>query len=484
MNRLIAALAIALALPSTAFAGDKETALIAKVIDAYGSAITELSSFTVNDEFINVSFGQDHSPSLTELNRSKQILTMDLKNNKAVYDTWFEGRGGNNQNSTITDSESAYNINYQAGTYGAANNADPYSFAGGSMRTSDALLVYHLSKASENVTQGDDKIFMNRPHHVLTMPFPLSPDLSLYIDAETYLITKMVRENPQFGNLDYIFSEYKKDNGITYAAKINFYIDGQPSAISLRHELSFNAALDESLFTLPTGLTSEGERIDTTDMRALKIADGVYHVGQGNAFSLFIDTNLGMIAAGAYGGLAQRLAFLQAQTDNYKPLTHSIITHHHADHLGGVADALELGAQLVTVADNVQAIKDSISSEPGDSAFSKVGPRATYGSGNRRVEIYEVSTIHAASFLVTYIPSAKTVFIADHFGTPFADATVNIGQAGLDMLAALESLEINISKIATAHNARIFSLADMRKSAAAYQPTVCSGQRPVCENSQ
>jgi glyoxylase-like metal-dependent hydrolase (beta-lactamase superfamily II) len=312
------------------------------------------------------------------------------------------------------------------------------------------------------------------------MPFPQSTEINLFVDAETFLISKMVRENPQFGNLDYVFSDYKTSDGITYAAHMNFYIGGQPSVISRQHELSFNRVFSNDLFALPTGLKDQGDRVDTSEMRAVKITDGVYHVGQGNAYSLFINTNLGLVSAGAYGGLMERFAFFQDFANNFEPLSYQIINHHHSDHLGGVDEALKLGARLITVQDNIETIKAAIGSSTIGRDFLTIGAQTTIGQGRNRVEIYEVSTIHAASFLVAYVPTAKTIFIADHYGSPFANDLPVMGQGGLDMLAELQRLDLNISRITTAHNTRIFTFAEMQASAAAFKPVVCSGNRPVC----
>ena len=486
MNKRRTLIAVTFALPLaglslSAWAGEKEDELIAKITAAYGGdAVINLENYQIDERFLNVTYGQGHSPELRELGLGAQNLVVDIKNNKAVYDTWFEGRGGGNQNSTMSDGEKAHTINYQAGTYGEAGNADPHVFAGGTMRTSDTVLVYELNKVKDEAKLEDDVQFMNRLHHVLTMPFPSSPDLNLYIDADSHLISKMVRVNPQLGNLDYVYSDYKQHKGITYASSINFFIAGEPNLISTRHELKFNEALTDDLFKLPEGLEEEGERIDTSEMLVNKISDRVYHIGQGNGYTLFVDTNIGIVGAGGYPALPARFERFQQESDNYKPLTYQVVTHHHSDHLGGIGEAVELGARLVTVKENVETIKESASTKMDDRDFVKVGPRTTFGEGKNRVEIYEVSTIHAASFLVTYVPAAKTIFIADHFGSPFADTTPVANQSTVDMLAALEKLDIDVRRIATAHSARIFSMDDMRASVAAYQPIACSGNRPIC----
>jgi hypothetical protein len=82
------AFAIAFGLPLASHAGEKENALIAKNTIAYGGAsITELNSYGVKEHYLSAAKGQSNSPSLTEIGNSVQVLLVDVKNKKAVYDT-------------------------------------------------------------------------------------------------------------------------------------------------------------------------------------------------------------------------------------------------------------------------------------------------------------------------------------------------------------------------------------------------------------
>jgi glyoxylase-like metal-dependent hydrolase (beta-lactamase superfamily II) len=480
-QRLLVPLLTLLAVSSNSIAGEKEDKLIEKLSKAYGGeALTSLSSYKIVDQFLAPTTGQSHSPSLMEVSISRQVLEVDLKNNRAIYDTWNEGRSGAFQSAVISDGEKAYTINYQAGTYSDANNADPHVFAGGSMRTSDTVLAYELTKVGDKAVMKEDVSFMNRPHHVITMPFPSSSDLNLYVDAETSLISKMVRENAALGDLSYVYSGHTKIGELVSATSINFFIGGQPSLISTKHALTFNQPLNASSVTLPSNLKAEGERIDTSEMVINKISDSVYHIGQNGGFSLFADTSIGTVAAGGYAGLTARLKSFAKASGRFKPLSHQIVTHHHSDHIGGLGEAIQLGARLVTVDDNVETIKDSITPKPADTLFYRSGPRTTLGDGRNRIEVYEVSTSHAASFLVMYAPTEKTVFIADHFGSPFAKGLPTAGLSSVEMFNQLTKLGIDIEKIATAHNARIFTMKELRDSAAAFKEVVCSANRPIC----
>ena len=74
---------LATSLPLLTYAGEEEESLIAKVTAAYGGdALVNLSSYKVEDNFINLAIGQSNSPALTEIAKSSQVLVVDLKNNK------------------------------------------------------------------------------------------------------------------------------------------------------------------------------------------------------------------------------------------------------------------------------------------------------------------------------------------------------------------------------------------------------------------
>ncbi len=472
-----------LAAPTSTHSAEEKEDLAAKIIDkivaAYGGdRLTKLSGYSIDDIFLSPTIGQSHSPELLEIGESSQSLRVDLNAGKASLDSWGVGRTGGFQGSTISNGERAYSINFQAGTYGEAASADLYAFAGGTMRTSDTILAYELNKARDKVELLDDENYLNRTHHVLKMPFPLSADLHLYVDAQTSLISRMVRSNPVAGKLDYVYSGHTTKDGITTASRTSFFIAGDLNLVSVKHELTFNPDFPADTFTLPKDLEEQGERIDGEVMTVNKISKSAYHLGQNGGYSLFVDTAMGTIAAGGYAGLSERFDRYKKDSGNFKPLSFQVVTHHHSDHIGGLGEAHGLGATLVTVDENIATIKESLADDI-QARFIEVKGRMSLGSG-KRVDIYDVSTSHAKSFLLTYVPADKLIFIADHFGSQFVSGTPTANQGSVDMLAAIDGLGLDVKRIATAHSARIFTMKDLRTSVANFQPVVCSGGRPVC----
>jgi glyoxylase-like metal-dependent hydrolase (beta-lactamase superfamily II) len=82
-------------------------------------------------------------------------------------------------------------------------------------------------------------------------------------------------------------------------------------------------------------------------------------------------------AAGCYPGLQARLERFNSERENDKPLPYQVVTHHHCDHLGGIAEAVAAGARLVTVDVNIEAIKNGVTPPPENNGFLRVGPRTT-----------------------------------------------------------------------------------------------------------
>jgi glyoxylase-like metal-dependent hydrolase (beta-lactamase superfamily II) len=121
---------------------------------------------------------------------------------------------------------------------------------------------------------------------------------------------------------------------------------------------------------------------------------------------LFVRTTDGLVGAGGYSGLTNRLQTYHRKSGNHYPLAYQVVTHHHSDHLGGIGEAATMGAKLLTQASNFEVIKEGVTDhELEDSDFVAVTSRMTISEGKDRVEIYEVSTAHSYAYLVVYVPT-------------------------------------------------------------------------------
>ena len=460
---------------------EKLSALIDTVAEAYGgSALMGIRNYQITEHYIAPAAGQSWTPELVNIGRTNQNFVHDVESGNVYFENWFMGRGGVFPTVTIVNGEDAWSVNIQTSRYGDAASADPYTIAGGTMRTTDTLLVRELLKSQADAEYLGDAVFLNRPHEMIKIPFPQSPDLTLYFDAETGMLNRMTRENPQIGLLDYVFQGHYSRNGITRAARTDFFVAGDANLIGAQREIRFNEDIDAATFALPAGLEQEGARIDGTQLTVNRLASNVYHIGQNAGYSIFVDTGSEIIGCGGYPGITQRLAKFREESGSHRPLRYQVVTHHHQDHLGGINEALELGATLVTVGNNIEPITEAVTAAPESGRFLTVNGRMTLGSGDGRVELYDVSTIHSVSNLLFYVPSSRTVFMADHFASPYEKGTPAANRNTMSMSEALEPLDLNFNKIVTAHGARVFSARDFSNSVKAFRDYDCPDDRPLC----
>jgi len=472
----LASLAVAVAEAET-----DVNALIDSVAETYGgSKLMGITNYRLTERYIAPQKGQSWSPELMNVGYTNQEFVHDITTGNVYYENWFGGRGGRFPTLTIVNGEKAHSVNLQTDKYGDAASADPYVIAGGAMRTTDTLLVLELIKQRGKAEHLGLVSYMDRPHEMVKIPFPQSPDLTLYIDSETHLVNRMTRENPQLGLLDYVFEDHEFRNGISRATNVSFFVAGEPNLIGVDHRIRFNTDIPQGLFEMPAGLEPEGARINATEMVVNRLSKTVYHIGQNGGFSIFVDTPEGVVGCGGYAGLTQRFERFQKESGSHRPLRYQVVSHHHADHLGGMGEALDLGATLVTVPQNIETIKQASGRDPESGRFLTMGQRMTLGSGDQRVELYNVSTVHANSYLLVYVPASRTLFMADHFNTPYETGTPVAGLNTVSMNEALEPLDINYKKLVTAHGARVFSEGDFSASVKAYRDFDCPQDRPLC----
>lgn len=480
MNKVFVTLLACFGVAHSAAAGELEDAVTAKVIAAYGGdTLVNLRSYEFRRIFLSPATGQSHRPELEDIDTTSFYFLHDLESDRALFESMFQSRGGTFQNATLKTADAAYTLNVMTDTFGEAQNPDPYIFAGGSMRTTDALLALQLSKTdAEEVTHLGKANYLNREHDMLEMPFPSSPPLTLYVDSDTGLISKMTRDNPQVGQLDYVFANTVTDNGITYATSVQFFIAGRPNLISIKNDIRFNLTVPESVFQMPAGYEPEADRIDTTEMTVRRLGRGVLHVGQGAGFSLFVDTPEGIVGVGGYPQLTERLARFREETGNQERLRYQVVTHHHNDHLGGLGEAVTLGAELVIASGDREPIVAALPDD-ADPDFLVVNQRLSLGDG--AVDIYEVSTVHAAQYLLFHVPKEDLIFIADHLNSPFVEGIPTGNHNTASMFKAISELDIDVKEIAISHGARIFTMDDFEASANSEMQTRCEDDRPVCE---
>lgn len=472
-----ASFVIALACPA-AIAGPDEDRVISKVIAGYGGdAFTGMRSIRINDNNYAISIGQSPTPEEVEITKGLNELYIDFEGQRKSAENWVKNRHGVFLNQQVFKDGVAHNIDHRVGTVTENNEANFDQVAGGTVRVLDTTVARVMLANRSEAVYGGTFMYNSRPHEKLTFPMQSSPDLTISVDSETGLISRMTRENPQVGTLSYIYTDHAKKEGVSYAVNSSFQIGGQPNSMVLDRSIDVNPSLN-GVFEVPSGYAGAGETIDASEMTVEKIGDNIYYVGQGGARSVFIDAGDYYVATGGYAGLQARYDAVKEAADNDKPLRYQIVTHHHSDHIGGMADAAALGANFVTVESHKPVVQGQFENPLGEERFVLVNGEANFADGD--VVVKDISTEHSSQYLLVYLPDVKMAFIADHFGTNLVEGLPAPTVHMVGLRKALEETGLEIEAFLDAHGARRLTMADLRKATEGFTLDMCPGNRPIC----
>ena len=479
-SKLLAAASCLALMAPTALAGDAEDALIGKIVAAYGGdVLAAAKSLTIVSDVRNVNTGQSADPAATSVGLSKSRLVIDYENRRQSFENWTKNRGGAFLNQALFDGETGYAINHGARTSNVNANLTFGGIGGGTMRTLDTTLVKILLENRDNAIRGDEIMYGNRSHATMTFPMAGSPDLTIYVDSESGLISKMTRENPVVGTLQYIFSNHKTNDGVTYAGQSTFLVAGQPTTLTVERSVRVDADVAGE-FELPSGYREQGGNIDTSEMMVRELAEGIYYAGQNGGFSIFVDAGDHFVAAGGYAALTARFDAVKTAAGVDKPLKQQIVTHHHADHIGGMGEAATLGAEFVTVAEHVAPIQAVLPAPLVDDKFELVDGSATLAGG--KIQVFDISTAHSEHYLLVYVPQIGLVFSADHFSTNLEAGLPTPNNNMATFRTAVEALNLDIKGFIGAHGTRQLTMDDLRTATDGYRETECPGGRAICSN--
>lgn len=495
---------------------ENESELIKRIIKAYGGEdLLNLQSWVIKSKYKVLWPGSYRVPDVVDDRDRITIVAYDRARNAGSFERWEKGYAIYLHNLDIVregegDYESlsrSYDLTIQE-----YEDARPLrSLLNSSSYFSPFLLAQTLKHPDTEIQYlGPDDVD-GKSYEILEAVLPgNSTNITLYINSQTHLIERAIREIPGWIKREYFYSNYQVQNGITVAGNVSLkmvlqfkYSDGFVPAerpvfnyqgVELyERDIAFNMPIDEYLVE-PEG--SEGfavapsrnpeDFVDQSQMTATKLSDTVYHVGQGPrrsipAYSIFIDAGDYIIASGGYPNLKARFEKFKEASGIDKPLGYQVITHHFIDHVSGIPEAYELGAKLVTVAENVDRLKSVLPKDVDEDRFVLVSDNLTIGeNASKTVEVYEISTGYAKQLLMLYLPDEKIIFLPGHVSSPFKTGLPGYDENHEELVAELGRLGLDIEKILEAQGVRVFTLDELLEAVAQPEPDPCYNNRPIC----
>jgi glyoxylase-like metal-dependent hydrolase (beta-lactamase superfamily II) len=309
-------------------------------------------------------------------------------------------------------------------------------------------------------------------------------------------------DNPFFGDMlieaDYLY--YRDNNGLKFPARIVQRRAGWPTFEADILAAWANPANLQALMTPPAqggrgggapggapaaAAPAGGGQAPAAAPASQKLAEGVFRItGAYNALAVEFADHVVLFEPGPQN--PERARAIITETKRIfptKPIRYGVISHHHLDHTGGLAEAVAEGITIVTPAVNRAYLQNAMSAPrtlaPDTLAKSAKKPQIEGFAGDKRVfqdatRTFEVHVIkglpHADGLVIGYLPKERLLVYADMFNLPTAATgpVPNPPVVGTRVfLENIERLKLDVDRIMSVHSLnpdRLTSVADIRAS--------------------
>ena len=440
--------------------------VIDAAIEAYGGsdAIGNLNTFAQKRRFTTYATNQSRVPGPPwDQNEQWNFVAIDFENQVFAGKNKGSGGGFDFHGKQIIKGDEGWQVSYRAGTVTPIAQPDFNTSAGPLVRVTPALLVKQLVERRHTAHWLGEVDFEGRPHDVITLVMEVGPALSLYFDKETHILNRSERVLPPFGQVDYRFLDYETVDGILFNRTFKLFVNDQPNIDIYNEPPVLNQAIDKYV-ALPADLQMlDAPPPAPTDVLVQEAADGVYFAGAGTTYAMFVDMGDHIVAVGGTAGIPDRITAVRKEAGD-KPIRHGVITHHHNDHVLGVAAYETEGATIFGLKQHEAVLRAAAANGEALRLQFVDGKYAIEGD-DLTLELYDIGpTPHAEHILVAYVPESGVLFEADHFVSP-ANGVMPPAQPVMKALAkAIDKLDLEVRTILSSHSPRIASMADLETS--------------------
>lgn len=433
---------------------DRAKALIDAAVEAHGgeALLRDLRTLIVEQESVNYSVDQSRGTEPPwDKNIGRGIDAIDLENRVFVNSSDNAGGGFENRTRTIINDDESYQLNLRAGTAARIAEPDFDTTSGPFVRVTPALLVRTLKDREANAHYLGETRVDDIDYDVIGFSMTVGPAISLYFEKGTHLLRRSERVFPGFGLVEYRFDDYETKNDIPHNRKFTLYLNGDVNLERTIKSLRVNAALD-SLLEIPQELVAVPE-VQPDPLSRQELTDGVWLIGGNGTYAMFVDMGDYIFAAGGTAGIPERIESLREVVGD-KPLRYGMMTHHHFDHVMGVAAYEDEGATVIAATDHERIVRRA--AENGEALEVKlVEESLVLENDSRRIEIIDIGpTAHTEHLLVAWLPREGILFEADHFAMPAAGPVPPAVTSTKTFAKALKKHGLEAKWIVSAHSAR------------------------------
>jgi glyoxylase-like metal-dependent hydrolase (beta-lactamase superfamily II) len=439
---------------------NKANEIIDAAIEAHGGVenLQALNSLLQDNVFITYATNQSRGTE-PPWDQDKQVGTNAIDFEKGFFFGSAEGSGGGFDfaGATIVDQDSGWALDYRAGFAAPITKPDFNNTAGPFIRITPPLVMKQLLERRQYSFWLGTSEVDGKTHDIVTLVMESGPGLSLYLDSETHLLTRMERVLPPFGQVEYRYSDYETIAGIPFNRTFHLLINGEPNIDSTINRIEVNVPVD-AYATVPVGLQRIAEQTPD-DFNLQEIDEGIFLVGGNGAYGLFVEMDDHLVAIGGTQGAKKRMD--EVARHSSKALRYGVLTHHHSDHVPAAADYAAAEATIIALQAHETVVRTAVGTE--DAKFEWVQGSMILAGNSRRIELYDIGpTPHSEHLLIAWLPEEKIIFEADHFPLPRNGSIPPAVAPTRAFAAAIDKLGLDYQRIVGAHSSRIGTPADMQ----------------------
>ena len=298
--------------------------------------------------------------------------------------------------------------------------------------------------------------------------------VSLYFDRRSGLLTvsEVVTDDPILGDRRGVtwYTRWQEAGGVKLPRQFDSETNGRLLSQNIVTSLAVNVPVADSLFAIPDSIARRAQPASAAQPPAVtvtlaELAPGVWRAEGGSHHTLVVDQGTRLVLVEAPQNASRMQAVLDTLRSRFpaRPVGLVVNTHHHWDHAGGLRAVMAAGHRVATHERNVGFVReigaarktvrpDALSRGRAAPVIVGVGDSLVVGSGERRVVLYELPTVHAEGVLAAWVPGAGILFASDVLSPPAAGVTTPLAAVGsAEMLALARRRGITPDRFAGGH---------------------------------